>query len=47
MELEDEAVVARVRAGIGARLYDRGHYSDPAEAGVHQFHRLLTSFLWS
>lgn len=46
VEVEDEAVVARVREGIGARLYDRGHYSDPAEAGVHQFHRLLTSFLW-
>jgi len=46
VELEDEAVVARVRAGIGARLYDRGHYADPAEAGVHRFHRLLAHALW-
>ena len=46
VELEDEAVVARVRAGIGARLYGRGHYADPAEAGVHHFHRLLVAALW-
>lgn len=46
VELEDETVVARVRAGIGARLYGRGHYADPAEVGVHHFHRLLVAALW-
>ncbi|MCO4771483.1 MAG: Rieske 2Fe-2S domain-containing protein [Deltaproteobacteria bacterium] len=46
VELEDEAVVARVRRGVGAGLYGRGHYADPAETGVHHFHRLLTGALW-
>ncbi len=46
VEREDEAVVERVQAGIGARLYGRGHYAAPAERGVHRFHRLLTEALW-
>lgn len=41
VELEDEAVVARVQRGIASRLYDRGSYAPEAERGVHHFHQLL------
>ena len=41
VELEDEAVVARVQRGIASRLYERGAYAPEAERGVHHFHRLL------
>lgn len=43
VELEDDAVVESVHAGVGARLYDRGRYAPGWEAGVHAFHRMITA----
>jgi choline monooxygenase len=45
VEREDEVVVESVQRGVSGRLYRRGRYSPAREAGVHQFHRLLTSAL--
>jgi choline monooxygenase len=45
VELEDEAVVLEVQAGLRSRLVSRGRYSPPHERGVHHFHRLLAEFL--
>jgi choline monooxygenase len=45
VELEDEAVVHAVQAGVRARLYRRGRYSPSRETGVHHFHRLLGAAL--
>ncbi|MEM6726430.1 MAG: SRPBCC family protein, partial [Bacteroidota bacterium] len=44
-EMEDEAVVLDVQAGIQSQIYERGRYSPSMEQGVHHFHRLLTSWL--
>ena len=43
VELEDQAIIARVQAGIGARRYPGGRYSPTEERGTHHFHRLLAS----
>jgi len=45
VEREDEEIVEKVQKGIRSRFYERGRYSPQWEAGVHQFHRLLTRFL--
>jgi choline monooxygenase len=45
VELEDEAVVQTVQRGIRSRLYTKGRYSPTHERGVHQFHRLIASFM--
>lgn len=42
VEREDEEIVEQVQRGIRSRLYERGRYSAAREAGVHQFHRLLS-----
>lgn len=44
-ELEDEAVVESVQAGIGSRFYDKGRFSPSMEKAVHHFHRLVATFL--
>lgn len=44
-EMEDEAVVHLVQKGIQSRLYNSGRYSPTWEQGVHQFHKLLQTFL--
>lgn len=41
VELEDEAVVEAVQAGLKGRFYKRGRYSPARETGTHHFHRLL------
>jgi choline monooxygenase len=41
VELEDEAIVESVQAGVRSPLYRRGRYSPTREIGVHHFHRLL------
>lgn len=40
VEHEDDAIVERVQAAIGARGYRRGRYAPGWEDGVHHFHRL-------
>lgn len=45
VEREDQAIIARVQAGIQSRLYTRGRYSPSQEVGVHHFHRLLARVL--
>ncbi len=45
VELQDQQVVARVQAGVRARLYQGGSYSPTEEVGVHHFHRLLAAAL--
>src|SRR5690606_11791110 len=45
VEMEDEAVVARVQAGVRSRFYERGRYSPQHERGVHHFHTLLARAL--
>jgi len=45
VEREDEEVVQAVQRGVRSRLYLRGRYSPTRETGVHQFHRLLASYL--
>ena len=45
VELEDEAVVEGVHAGLASSRYGRGRYSPTRERGVHQFHRLLQAAL--
>lgn len=42
VEREDEAVVESVQQGVRSRLYRAGRFSIAREAGVHQFHRLLS-----
>lgn len=46
VEMEDEAVVEAVQAGVGSRLYGRGRYSPTQEKGTHHFHRLLVDALF-
>jgi choline monooxygenase len=41
VELEDQAIVARVQQGIASRMVERGRYSPRREQNVHHFHRLL------
>jgi len=41
VELEDEAIVEQVQAGVSSRLYQSGRFSPKMEQGVHQFHSLL------
>jgi choline monooxygenase len=45
VELEDEAVVHAVQAGVRSRFYRGGRYSPTQERGVHHFHRMLVEFL--
>jgi choline monooxygenase len=45
VELEDEAVVEAVAAGLKGRFYKRGRYSPTRETGTHHFHRLLAAHL--
>lgn len=45
VELEDEAVVEAVQAGLKGRFYKRGRYSPTRETGTHHFHRLLAQML--
>lgn len=45
VEQEDQAILARVQAGIQSRLYTRGRYAPHQEVGVHHFHRLLLQAL--
>lgn len=44
-ELEDEAIVESVQAGIGSRFYGHGRYSVKYETGTHHFHRLVSEFM--
>jgi len=44
-EMEDEAVVESVQAGIQSRFYHAGRYSPTQEKGVHHFHRLIQQFM--
>lgn len=44
-EMEDEAVVESVQAGIQSRFYQAGRYSPTQEQGVHHFHRLIQQFM--
>ena len=39
VEAQDQAVVQRVQAGVGARLYGRGTYAPGHEDGVRAFHQ--------
>ena len=43
VEAEDQGIVEAVQRGVAAGAYDRGRYSPTKEAGVHHFHRMLTS----
>ncbi len=43
VELEDEAAVVSVQAGVRARLYRGGRYSPDHERGTHHFHRMLAA----
>lgn len=45
VELEDEAIVARVQQGVRSRFARRARYSVRRERGVHHFHRLLADYL--
>lgn len=45
VELEDEAVVEAVQAGLKGRFYKRGRYSPTRETGTHHFHRLISGLL--
>lgn len=45
VELEDEAVVEAVQAGLKGRFYQRGRYSPARETGTHHFHRLLAELV--
>jgi len=44
-ELEDEEVVHAVQRGIQSRSYQSGRYSPTWEAGVYQFHQLISKSL--
>ncbi|MEO0897888.1 MAG: aromatic ring-hydroxylating dioxygenase subunit alpha [Bacteroidota bacterium] len=44
-EMEDEAVVEAVQAGIKSRLYHKGRYSVKMEPAVHHFHQLISNFM--
>jgi choline monooxygenase len=45
VEMEDEAVVEHVQAGIRSRFYSRGRYAPEREQGTHHFHQLISRFL--
>lgn len=45
LEVENEAIVERVHAGVRSRCYRSGRYSPAHEQGVHHFHRLLCEFI--
>lgn len=45
VEREDEAVVEQVQIGTRSRFYKHGRFSPRMEQGVHQFHRIVQSFL--
>jgi len=45
IQLEDIAICESVQKGLASRTYDRGRYSARREAGVHQFHLLLSRWL--
>lgn len=43
VEAEDQDIVEATQRGVRSGAYDRGRYSPTREAGVHHFHRILTS----
>jgi choline monooxygenase len=45
VEMEDEAIVQSVQAGIRSKFYEHGRYSVSREQGTHHFHRLITQFM--
>ncbi|MCU0358591.1 MAG: aromatic ring-hydroxylating dioxygenase subunit alpha [Cyclobacteriaceae bacterium] len=45
VEMEDEAVVESVQAGVRSRFYRHGRYSVKHEQGTHHFHRLIAEFM--
>lgn len=47
VELEDDAIVARVARGLRSRLAPRGQYSLVHERAVHHFHRMYAAALGS
>lgn len=47
VEREDQDIVRRVQAGVGARLYDRGRFSPRHEVAVHDFQRRVADYLQS
>lgn len=45
IQLEDEAICARVQKGLKSRYFKTGRYSVTREAGAHYFHKLLFELL--
>lgn len=45
VEREDEAIVEAVQKGLQSHYYPKGRFSPTREKGVHQFQKLLASFI--